>query len=80
MPLYRVHESVKAVQTCTGGWELSCLWPKKVSLLMQQREALITGSRFKEVSETSDVMVMATRHTDFGSIDGVLADAADVIC
>ena len=34
-PLYRVHDSAKAVQTCTGGWELSCLWPKKVSLLME---------------------------------------------
>ena len=43
-------------------------------------ETLITGSRFKEVGETSDVVVMATRHTDFGSIDGVLADNADVTC
>ena len=43
-------------------------------------EALVAGSRFKEVGETSDVVVMATRGTDFGSIDGVLADDADVTC
>lgn len=35
MPLYRVCDSAKAVQTRTGEWELSCLWPKKVSLLMR---------------------------------------------
>ena len=43
-------------------------------------EALVTGSGFKEVGETSDVVVMATRHTDLRSIDGVLADDADVTC
>ena len=35
MPLHRVDESAKVVQTRTGGWELLCLWLKKVSLLMK---------------------------------------------
>lgn len=38
------------------------------------------GSRFKEVSETSGVVVMATRCMDFRSIDGILADDTDMTC